>query len=70
MRKIYHDTEVIVWKRLVFNVPDDLSDSEIVDKIHYGELTPIEEPEYINGYKEYDGREEIFDDNENMLYSE
>lgn len=69
MRKVYYDKEVLVWKRLVYNVPDNLSDKEIVDKIHNNELKPEEGEEYINCYKSYDGREEIFDNDENMLFS-
>lgn len=68
MKKIYHDKEVIVWERKIYNVPNDLSDSEIVDKIRNEELE-LDSFEYINGYKDYEGREEIFDDNDRMIFS-
>lgn len=68
MKKIYHDKEVIVWERKIYNVPNDLSDSEIVDKIRNEELEPIGF-EYIDGYKDYESREEIFDDNDRMIFS-
>lgn len=68
MKKIYHDKEVIVWERKIYNVPNDLSDSEIVDKIRNEELE-LDSFEYIDGYKDYEGREEIFDDNDRMIFS-
>lgn len=68
MKKIYHDKEVIVWERKVYNVPNDLSDSEIVDKIRNEELE-LDSFEYIDGYKDYEGREEIFDDNDRIIFS-
>lgn len=68
MKKIYHDKEVIVWERKVYNVPNDLSDSEIVDKIRNEELE-LDSFEYIDGYKDYEGREEIFDDNNQIIFS-
>ena len=68
MKKIYHDKEVIVWERKIYNVPNDLSDSEIVDKIHNEELE-LDSFEYIDGYKDYEGREEIFDDNNRIIFS-
>lgn len=68
MKKIYHDKEVIVWERKIYNVPNDLSDSEIVDKIHNKKLEP-NGFEYIDSYKDYEGREEIFDDNDQMIFS-
>ena len=69
MKKIYHDKEVIVWERKIYNVPNDLSDSEIVDKIRNEELE-LDSFEYIDGYKDYEGREEIFDDSDQIMYSE
>ena len=68
MKKIYHDKEVIVWERKIYNVPNNLSDSEIVDKIRNEELE-LDSFEYINGYKDYEGREEIFDDNNRIIFS-
>lgn len=68
MKKIYHDKEVTVWERKIYNVPNDLSDSEIVDKIRNEELE-LDSFEYIDGYKDYEGREEIFDDNDRMIFS-
>lgn len=68
MKKIYHDKEVIVWERKIYNVPNDLSDSEIVDKIRNEELE-LDSFEYIDGYKNYEGREEIFDDNNRIIFS-
>lgn len=68
MKKIYHDKEVIVWERKIYNVPNDLSDSEIVDKIRNEELE-LDSFEYIDGYKDYEGREEIFDDNNQIIFS-
>lgn len=68
MKKIYHDKEVIIWERKIYNVPNDLSDSEIVDKIRNEELE-LDSFEYIDGYKDYEGREEIFDDNDRMIFS-
>lgn len=68
MKKIYHDKEVIIWERKIYNVPNDLSDSEIVDKIRNKKLEP-NGFEYIDGYKDYEGREEIFDDNDRMIFS-
>lgn len=68
MKKIYHDKEVIVWERKIYNVPNDLSDSEIVDKIRNEELE-LDSFEYIDGYKDYEGREEIFDDNNRIIFS-
>ena len=68
MKKIYKDKEVIVWERKIYNVPNDLSDSEIVDKIRNEELE-LDSFEYIDGYKDYEGREEIFDDNNQIIFS-
>lgn len=68
MKKIYHDKEVIVWERKIYNVPNDLSDSEIVDKIRNKKLE-LDSFEYIDGYKDYEGREEIFDDNNRIIFS-
>ena len=68
MKKIYHDKEVIVWERKIYNVPNNLSDSEIVDKIRNEELE-LDSFEYIDGYKNYEGREEIFDDNNRIIFS-
>ena len=68
MKKIYHDKEVIVWERKIYNVPNDLSDSEIVDKIRNEELE-LDSFEYIDGYKDYEGREEIFDINNRIIFS-
>lgn len=68
MKKIYHDKEVIIWERKIYNVPNDLSDSEIVDKIRNEELE-LDSFEYIDGYKDYEGREEIFDDNNQIIFS-
>ena len=68
MKKIYHDKEVIVWERKIYNVPNDLSDSEIVDKIRNEELE-LDSFEYIDDYKNYEGREEIFDDNNRIIFS-
>ena len=68
MKKIYHDKEVIVWERKIYNVPNDLSDSEIVDKIRNEELE-LYSFEYIDGYKDYEGREEIFDNNNRIIFS-
>lgn len=68
MKKIYHDKEVIVWERKIYNVPNNLSDSEIVDKIRNEELE-LDSFEYIDGYKDYEGREEIFDDNNRIIFS-
>ena len=68
MKKIYHDKEVIVWERKIYNVPNDLSDSEIVDKIRNEELE-LDSFEHIDGYKDYEGREEIFDDNNQIIFS-
>ena len=68
MKKIYHDKEVIVWERKIYNVPNDLSDSEVVDKIRNEELE-LDSFEYIDGYKDYEGREEIFDDNNRIIFS-
>ena len=68
MKKIYHDNEVIVWERKIYNVPNDLSDSEIVDKIRNEELE-LDSFEYIDGYKDYEGREEIFDNNNRIIFS-
>lgn len=68
MKKIYHDKEVIIWERKIYNVPNDLSDSEIVDKIRNEELE-LDSFEYIDGYKDYEGREEIFDDNNRIIFS-
>lgn len=68
MKKIYHDKEVIVWERKIYNVPNNLSDSEIVDKIRNEELE-LDSFEYIDGYKDYEGREEIFDDNNQIIFS-
>lgn len=68
MKKIYHDKEVIVWERKIYNVPNDLSDSEIVDKIRNEELE-LDSFEYIDCYKDYEGREEIFDDNNQIIFS-
>ena len=68
MKKIYHDKEVIVWERKIYNVPNDLSDSEIVDKIRNEELE-LDSFEYIDDYKDYEGREEIFDDNNRIIFS-
>ena len=68
MKKIYHDKEVIVWERKIYNVPNDLSDSEIVDKIRNKELE-LDSFEYIDGYKDYEGREEIFDNNNRIIFS-
>lgn len=68
MKKIYHDKEVIVWERKIYNVPNDLSDSEIVDKIRNEELE-LDSFEYIDGYKDYEGREEIFDNNNRIIFS-
>ena len=68
MKKIYHDKEIIVWERKIYNVPNDLSDSEIVDKIRNEELE-LDSFEYIDGYKDYEGREEIFDDNNRIIFS-
>lgn len=68
MKKIYHDKEVIVWERKIYNVPNDLSDSEIVDKIRNEELE-LDSFEYIDGYKDYEGREEIFDNNNQIIFS-
>lgn len=68
MKKIYHDKEVIVWERKIYNVPNDLSDSEIVDKIRNEELE-LDSFEYIDDYKYYEGREEIFDDNNRIIFS-
>ena len=65
---MYHDKEVIVWERKIYNVPNDLSDSEIVDKIRNKELE-LDSFEYIDGYKDYEGREEIFDDNNRIIFS-
>ena len=68
MKKIYHDKEVIVWERKIYNVPNDLSDSEIVDKIRNEELE-LDSFEYIDDYKDYEGREEIFDNNNRIIFS-
>ena len=68
MKKIYHDKEVIVWERKIYNVPNDLSDSEIVDKIRNEELE-LDSFEYIDSYKDYEGREEIFDNNNRIIFS-
>ena len=68
MKKIYRDTEVIVWERKIYNVPNDLSDSEIVDKIRNEELE-LDSFEYIDGYKDYEGREEIFDVKNRIIFS-
>lgn len=68
MKKIYHDKEVIVWERKIYSVPNDLSDSEIVDKIRNEELE-LDSFEYIDDYKDYEGREEIFDDNNQIIFS-
>ena len=68
MKKIYHDKEVIVWERKIYNVPNNLSDSEIVDKIRNKELE-LDSFEYIDGYKDYEGREEIFDNNNRIIFS-
>ena len=68
MKKIYHDKEVIVWERKIYNVPNNLSDSEIVDKIRNEELE-LDSFEYIDGYKDYEGREEIFDNNNRIIFS-
>lgn len=68
MKKIYHDKEVIVWERKIYNVPNDLSDSEIVDKIRNEELE-LDSFEYIDDYKNYEGGEEIFDDNNRIIFS-
>ena len=68
MKKIYHDKEVIVWERKIYNVPNDLSDSEIVDKIRNEELE-LDSFEYIDGYKDYECREEIFDNNNRIIFS-
>lgn len=68
MKKIYHDKEVIIWERKIYNVPNDLSDSEIVDKIRNEELE-LDSFEYIDGYKDYEGREEIFDNNNRIIFS-
>lgn len=69
MKKIYHDKEVIIWQRKTYTIPDNLSTSEIVSKILNNELEP-DSFKYINAFKEYDGREEIFDDSNQIMYSE
>ena len=68
MKKIYHDKEVIVWERKIYNVPNDLSDSEIVDKIRNEELE-LESFEYKKKKKNYEGGEEIFDVNNRIIFS-
>lgn len=69
MKTIYYDKEVIIWQRKTYTIPDNLSTSEIVSKILNNELEP-DSFKYINTFKEYDGKEEIFDDYDQIMYSE